>query len=130
MWFVDINDGTTNSTKATIGLPEVRGIPLSVQVSYSCKLELETLAYPDATILPGNNATIPMKFKNTGNQIATWNLGATFADTSWGPENVEWYDDERADDNQSRFSNQRGVRSFRKDSDPKRDSPLASIKSP
>ena len=35
-----------------------------------------------------------MKFKNTGNQIATWNLGATFADTTWGPENVEWYDDE------------------------------------
>ena len=94
MWFVDINDGTTNSTKATIGLPEVRGIPLSVQAAYSCKLEPETLAYPDATILPGNNATIPMKFKNTGNQIATWNLGATFADTSWGPENVEWYDDE------------------------------------
>ena len=27
MWFVDINDGTTNSTKATLGLPEVRGIP-------------------------------------------------------------------------------------------------------
>ena len=92
MWFVDINDGTTNSTKATLGLPEVRGIPLSVQAAYSCKLEPETLAYPDATILPGENATIPMKFKNTGNQIATWNLGASFADTSWGPENVEWYD--------------------------------------
>ena len=35
-----------------------------------------------------------MKFKNTGNQIATWNLGASFADTRWGPENVEWYDAE------------------------------------
>ena len=94
MWYVDINDGTTNSTKATIGLPEVRGIPLSVQAAYSCKLEPETLAYPDATILPGDNATIPMLFKNTGNQIATWNLGASFADTSWGSENVEWYDDQ------------------------------------
>ena len=50
MWFVDINDGTTNSTKATIGLPEVRGIPLSVQAAYSC-----TVSYTHLTLPPTPN---------------------------------------------------------------------------
>jgi len=85
-WYVDINDGTTNFSKASLT------IPVSVQAAYSCKLEPVTISNPAATLEPGANGTIPMVFKNTGNQVATWNLGASFADTTWGMENMEWYD--------------------------------------
>ena len=54
----------------------------------------KTLENPAATLYPGTSGDVAMILKNTGNQIATWNLGATFGDNRWGAENLEWLNEE------------------------------------
>ena len=83
-WFVWINDGTTNLSKVHLELP------VSVIAAYSATLDQKTLDNPAAVLYPGSTVDVPMVLKNTGNQIATWNLGATFGDNRWGAENLEW----------------------------------------
>ena len=85
-WFVGINDGTTNLSKVDIDLP------VSVIAAYSASLIQMTLANPAAVLYPGANGSVPMTLRNTGNQVATWNLGATFGDNRWTAENLAWYD--------------------------------------
>ena len=85
-WFVWINDGTTNLSKVYIELP------VSVIAAYSATLDQDVLANPAATLYPGSSGDVAMTLKNTGNQIATWNLGATFGDNRWGAENLQWLD--------------------------------------
>ena len=85
-WFVWINDGTTNLSKVYIELP------VSVIAAYSISLGQKALANPAAVLYPGTTEDVPMVMKNTGNQIATWNLGATFGDSRWGDENLVWHD--------------------------------------
>ena len=58
-------------------------LPVSVMPAYSCKLQQATLQNPAATLEPGNSGVIPMTLKNTGNQVATWNFGATFPNIDW-----------------------------------------------
>ena len=83
-WHVWINDGTTNLSKVFFELP------VSVIAAYSATLDQKTLDNPAATLYPGGSGDVAMLLKNTGNQIATWNLGATFGDNRWGAENLEW----------------------------------------
>jgi len=85
-WHVWVNDGTTNLSK------EYLELPVSVIAAYSATLDQNTLANPAATLYPGTSGDVAMTLKNTGNQIATWNLGATFGDNTWGAENLQWYD--------------------------------------
>ena len=85
-WFVWVNDGTTNLSK------EYLELPVSVIAAYSATLDQNVLANPAATLYPGTSGDVAMTLKNTGNQIATWNLGATFGDNRWGAENLQWYD--------------------------------------
>ena len=85
-WFVWINDGTTNLSKVYIELP------VSVIAAYSISLDQKALANPAAVLYPGTTGDVAMVMKNTGNQIATWNLGATFGDSRWGDENLVWHD--------------------------------------
>ena len=85
-WFVWINDGITNLSKVFLELP------VSVIAAYSAKLEQKTLANPAAVLYPGTSDSVAMTLRNTGNQIATWNLGATFGDNRWSAENLVWYD--------------------------------------
>ncbi|MEE3231568.1 MAG: hypothetical protein VX235_00615, partial [Candidatus Thermoplasmatota archaeon] len=85
-WFVWINDGTTNLSKVYIELP------VSVIAAYSITLDQKTLANPAAVLYPGTTGDVAMVVKNTGNQIAIWNLGATFGDNRWGAENLIWHD--------------------------------------
>ena len=85
-WFVWINDGTTNLSKVYIELP------VSVIAAYSISLDQKALANPAAVLYPGTTGDVAMVMKNTGNQIATWNLGATFGDSRWGDENLIWHD--------------------------------------
>jgi uncharacterized membrane protein len=51
--------------------------------AYSCKLKQATLQNPAATLEPGASGVIPMTLKNTGNQVATWNFGASFPNIDW-----------------------------------------------
>ena len=76
-WDVWVNDGVTNLSKEYVRLP------VSVMPAYSCKLQQATLQNPAATLEPGNSGVIPMTLKNTGNQVATWNFGATFPNIDW-----------------------------------------------
>jgi len=76
-WDVWVNDGVTNLSKDYLRLP------VSVMPAYSCKLKQATLQNPAATLEPGASGVIPMTLKNTGNQIATWNFGASFPNIDW-----------------------------------------------
>lgn len=76
-WDVWVNDGVTNLSKDSLRLP------VSVMPAYSCKLRQATLQNPAATLEPGASGVIPMTLKNTGNQIATWNFGASFPNIDW-----------------------------------------------
>ena len=83
-WYVHIGDGLTNFSKWAIDLP------VDVTASYSSYLTQKTLQNPALTLLPGETGDVLMSLKNTGNQVATWNLGATFADNRWGASNLVW----------------------------------------
>ncbi len=76
-WDVWVNDGVTNLSKEYVRLP------VTVMPAYSCKLRQATLQNPAATLEPGASGVIPLTLKNTGNQIATWNFGATFPNIDW-----------------------------------------------
>jgi uncharacterized membrane protein len=76
-WDVWVNDGVTNLSKEFVRLP------VSVMPAYSCKLKQATLQNPAATLEPGASGVIPMTLKNTGNQVATWNFGASFPNIDW-----------------------------------------------
>ena len=86
-WYVHIGDGITNTTKHTINLP------VDVTASYSAYLTQKTLDNPAATLLPGERGNVTMTLKNTGNQIANWNLGATYSDNRWNPSNLKWFNE-------------------------------------
>lgn len=86
-WYVHIGDGITNITKAEMTLP------VDVTAAYSAYLTQKTLKNPAATLLPGTSGNITMTLKNTGNQVANWNLGATYGDNRWGPSNLRWFNE-------------------------------------
>jgi uncharacterized membrane protein len=84
-WDVWVNDGVTNLTK------NYMRFPVSVMASYSCKLQQESLQNPAATLYPGESGVVPMILKNTGNQLATWNLGVSFPNQDWTNDaGIEW----------------------------------------
>tara|TARA_B100000482_G_scaffold189831_1_gene171919 strand:- start:105 stop:2090 length:1986 start_codon:yes stop_codon:yes gene_type:complete len=85
-WDVWVNDGITNITKEYVSLP------VSVMPAYSSKLRQVSLQNPAATLEPGASGVIPMSFKNTGNQIATWSFDAAFPDINWiDNADIKWY---------------------------------------
>ena len=86
-WHVHIGDGITNFTKHTMEFP------VDVTASYSAYLTQKTLQNPAVTLLPATSGSVVMTLKNTGNQVATWNLGATFADNRWGASNLKWFNE-------------------------------------
>ena len=62
--------------------------------AYSSKLRQVSLQNPAATLEPGASGVIPMSFKNTGNQIATWSFDAAFPDINWiDNADIKWYYD-------------------------------------
>ena len=85
-WNVWVNDGVTNLSKEFVSLP------VSVMPAYSSKLRQVTLQNPAATLEPGSSGVIPMSFKNTGNQIATWSFDAAFPNIDWVDNaDIKWY---------------------------------------
>ena len=85
-WNVWVNDGVTNLSKEFVSLP------VSVMPAYSSKLRQVTLQNPAATLEPGASGVIPMSFKNTGNQIATWSFDAAFPNIDWVDNaDIKWY---------------------------------------
>lgn len=83
-WYLHIGDGITNFSKWSIDLP------VDVTASYSAYMTQKTLQNPAVTLLPGETGDVTMTLKNTGNQVATWNLGGTFADNRWSASNLVW----------------------------------------
>ena len=90
-WLVHLGDGLLNTTKWSLTLP------VDVTASYSSYLTQKTLENPALTLLPGETGDVVMTLKNTGNQIATWNLGGSYADNRWSASNLVWVNDTGAE---------------------------------
>lgn len=86
-WHIHINDGLTNASKLEMGQPIIQYV--DVQPSYSGFIDLEfnpSGGDPHLQLYPGDTGTTPLTFKNTGNQIGSWNLGGAFLDEpTWDP---------------------------------------------
>ena len=94
-WTVELTDATSGEQKHWMLLP------VTVDASYSVRIDQLNPAYPALTLSPGETGDVAMFVKNTGNQFANWNLGSFFSDAIWGGSNLEWLEDWDEDGNLS-----------------------------
>jgi len=77
-WNVTWSDGSSQN----LGVLGSRSMPVAVSEQYGVSLYSSTSLIAD-TLVPGETGIVPMRLQNTGNRIATYNLAASFSDTSW-----------------------------------------------
>ncbi len=94
-WTVELTDAYTSEQKYWLVLP------ITVDASYSVRIDQLNPAYPALTLSPGDSGDVAMTVTNTGNQLAYWNLGSYFSDATWGASNLEWLEDWDEDGNLS-----------------------------
>jgi uncharacterized membrane protein len=97
-WTVRLTDGFSSDVKVEMI------IPVSVSSSFSVRINQVTPSYPALTLLPGETGDVLMRVKNTGNQLADWNLGAYFDSTLWGVSNLGWFEDWDEDGNETEIT--------------------------
>jgi len=77
-WNVTWSDGSSQN----LGVLASRSMPVAVSEQYGVSLYSSTSLIAD-TLMPGETGVVPMRLQNAGNKIATYNLAASFSDTSW-----------------------------------------------
>ena len=94
-WTVELTDASSGEQKYWMVLP------ITVDASYSVRIDELNPAYPALTLSPGETGDVQVTVTNTGNQLAYWNLGSYFSDATWGASNLEWLEDWDEDGNLS-----------------------------